>query len=258
MRATLRRLARIAALATTLTGLAAPAIHGQAGDTLAVMQSNDGFNLLRDGQPSPAGHAELLLAIGRSDLPTLEDPVLAVPGILYTPDGSRFLRNLQIAAGVLVEVDASATDLTELNIGWQQRWVADTARMLTFASIVEVLVPTTGGDDATTSGLTGVVAKTFGRSTVYANGLVVIEGAGDATVWSGRAGYRYPIGDAGALVADYIIRDGTKEATQHLLELSGSYAPSGSLTIGPGIQIGLVDNPDTSSFGLGVLLLYTF
>lgn len=237
-----------------------------AEDVLTEHQSVDAFNSLEDGQPGPPGTLELQLQTGWKTTSGGHDPVSQLTELQYNPNGSEFLRNLQLILGVPVEMGLGGVDgNADVELGWQQRWVRDNGAIPTLATLAEVRLPT-GYDSSGVDGkLTGIVAKECGPGTLFLNGFVKTANGDNVEdlrhfQWGFRTGYKWRITEALAFIADYLNESSEEEghANINALELSSMYHVNEHLTVGPGIIIGLDDNEETPNFGAGVRLQLSF
>ena len=235
-------------------------------DEVAARQSIDAFMSLEDGQPSAPGILEVQIDAGWQTTSDEHDPFSIETELKYTPDGSDFLRNMQLALDVPVEMGLRGVEgNADIEIDWQQRWVKESGMMPSLATLVKVRVPSgyhSSGVDAT---LIGIIAKDVGPGTAYLNGTVKTANGTNVEdlrhfQWGAAAGYKWRINEQFALIGDYVINSSEEEGhgNVNLLELSGEYHVNEHVSIGPGIVIGLDDNEETPNFGAGVRVNVSF
>lgn len=230
----------------------------QAGDTVAAILSDYGFNTIVDGQPNAPGQWELLLFSSWRHSPTTGNPVrlLAVPG--YTPNGSRFIRNGLYGVFVPVQLNGSGRGFGSLGPFWQQRWLADERRLLSLATFVQVGFPTAKGANGLSFLLVGTGGKALGQGALFLEVLGQTTTTGSPTGWGGLAGYKWIITPRFYLVGDYNFASFHGQTAQSTLEFSPEFIINSRLAIGPGVFIGL-SNPDINPrYGFGVLITYAF
>lgn len=237
-------------------------------DSLTERQSVDAFNSLEDGQPGAPGDLELEVNAGwqTSSRQHTHDPFALLTELQYTPDGSEFLRNMQLLLGVPVEMGLGGVDgNADVNLGWQQRWVKEQGSMPTLSTLAEMRLPTGYHSSGVDGKLTGIIAKDVGPGTAYLNGFVKTANGNNIEdvrhfQWGGRVGYKWRINDSLALIGDYLNQSSEENGHGNLnvLELSGQYRFNEHLTVGPGIQIGLDNHDETPNFGAGVRFQITF
>ncbi len=237
-----------------------------ADDLLTEHQSVDAFNSLEDGQPGQPGTLELQVQSGWTTTSGEHDPISLLTELQYNPDGSEFLRNMQIVLGVPVEMGLGGVDgNADVELGWQQRWVKDNGAMPTLATLAEIRLPTGYQSSGVDGTLTGIVAKECGPGTLFFNSFIKTANGDNVEdlrhfQWGFRTGYKWRITEALAFIADYLNESSEEEghANINALELSGMYHVNEHLTVGPGILIGLDDNEETPNFGAGVRLQFSF
>ncbi|MFH1416729.1 MAG: hypothetical protein ABII12_00365 [Planctomycetota bacterium] len=239
---------------------------GPGEDDVAERQSIDSFTSIEDGQPGGPGEFELEFSLGWETASGEHDPVTLETELEYTPDGSDFLRNMQLILAVPVEMGLGGVEgNADLEFGWQQRWVREDGMMPTLATLAEVRIPSGYHSSGVDGTLTGIIAKDCGPGTAYLNGFVKTANGDNVEdlrhfQWGAVAGYKWRVNDQFALIGDYVIKSSEEEdhANVNLLEFSGEYKVNEHLTVGPGIVIGLDDNEETPNFGAGLNATISF
>jgi hypothetical protein len=242
-------------------------------DAVALRQEIDTFTSLEDGQPAGPGDWELQLQSGWgtwSDL-HLHDPTLLEPAVKYTPHrygptGAAFLENMQLRMRMpFILGDGDVTRNGDLDFGWQQRWIKERGLVPTFSTLAEIRMPTRDGSSGADGTFTGILARSFGPGTAYANGWVRTANGNDIEdlrhfQWGLRGGYKLPLSDRAALLAVYSHSSSIQEghANRNVLELGADFRTKHHLSFGPGIFFGLDDHAETPNFGAGFRFIYLF
>ncbi len=238
----------------------------EGADAVAERQSMDSFTSLEDGQPGDPGALELQLDFGWSTSSDDSDTYTWDTQIKYTGEGSDFLKNMKLALTVPLEVGNAGIDGNgDLEIEWQQRWVAEQGNMPTIATLFTIRAPTGYHSDGIDATFTGVVAKDFGPGTFFLNGWVKsangshIEDRRDVQ-WGGRLAYLWRFDENASLTVNYVYEtsemDG--ESDMNLLELGAQFQINDNLTLGPGVFVGLDGKDATPDFGAGIRITYGF
>ncbi|MBI5764817.1 MAG: hypothetical protein HZA51_14975 [Planctomycetes bacterium] len=91
-------------------------------DPVTARQSVDSYCSLEDGQPGDPGTFELQLEFGWLTTSGSHDPALWRGELQYNPDGTDFLRNMQLTLGVPLEMGLGGVQGNgDIELGWQQR-----------------------------------------------------------------------------------------------------------------------------------------
>lgn len=235
-------------------------------DPVSARQSVDSFCSLEDGQPGKPGTFELQVQTGWQTTSGEHDPFTLLNELQYNPEGSEFLRNMQLTLGVPVEMGLGGVDgNADLEFGWQQRWIKENGNMPTIATYAQMRIPSGYHSSGVDGTLTGIVAKDVGPGTMYLNAFATtVNGDNIEDVrhfqWGFRGGYKWRISEEWAFITDYVHQSSEEEghANSNELELSGEWHVNEHLTIGPGIIIGLDDNEETPNFGAGLRMMISF
>lgn len=242
-------------------------------DSLALAQEIDTFASLEDGQPAGPGDWEMQLQGGWGTWSDTgrHDPALLEPGLKYTPHrygptGAQFLENMQLRMRMpFVLGTGEVTQNGDLDFGWQQRWIKESGLWPTFSTLAEIRMPTRHHSSGVDGTFTGILAKSLGPGTAYANGWVRTANGDDIDdvrhlQWGLRGGYKLPINDWASLVAVYAHSSSTVEGhgNTNVLELGASFRTKHRLSFGPGVFVGLDDRAETPNFGVGFRLIYLF
>jgi len=237
-----------------------------AADTLREQQSIDAYTSLEDGQPGEPGHFELEFDVGWETISGEHDPVSFAPQLVYTLDGSEFLRNTQLILAVPMEFGLGGVDgNADIEFGWQQRWVQEDGWIPTFATLAEIRVPSGYHSSGVDGTFTGIVAKELGPGTMFLNAFVKTANGNNVEdlrhfQWGFRTGYKWRLRDDFALITDYVNQSSEEDghANLNLLEVSGEWRVNEQLTVSPGIVVGLDDNEETPNFGAGIHMTWSF
>jgi hypothetical protein len=221
-------------------------------DTLAAVQSNDGFNTLEDGQPGTPGTWEALIQPGWSQQLDSPDEWNLELQFQHTFAATPFLRNLQLSLGLAFATTAGAVTAGDLVAAWQQRWIADSARMLSLATLLEMDLPTAAGSTDVVTTLTGIVVKTFGFGNVYLNGYAQADSGPQIELWGYRLGYGLRIGSASGVIGDYVRQRERDVPVSNTFELSAFWAATDWISLGPGISVTREAGSGSSQWGAGV------
>ncbi|HVP11266.1 MAG TPA: hypothetical protein VMV94_08795 [Phycisphaerae bacterium] len=234
-------------------------------DEVAERQSIDTWSSIEDGQPGAPGELEIHLASGWQTRSGEHDPVFLHPELEYTLDGSEFLRNTQLLLGVPLTLGfGDYAGEGDIEFGWQQRWVKEEGLMPTLATLAEMRIPSGYEGSGVDGKFTGIVDKDIGPGTAYLNAFIITANGHEVDdlrhfQWGARAGYKWRITDALALLVDYVHQSSeeTGHANSNTLEVSSEYKVTEHFSIGPGIVIGLDRNGETPYFGAGCRFVYT-
>lgn len=235
-------------------------------EDVAGRQSMDAFTSLEDGQPSAPGLLELQVDFGWSTTSDESDPGILDTQLKYTPDGSDFLRNMKLSVTVPLELGNARIDGNgDSEFAWQQRWIAEHGDMPTVATIFSVRAPTGDQSSGVDGTFVGIVAKDFGPGTFYFNGWLKSANGDNFEdrrdfQWGGRLAYLWRFAEGAALTIDYVNQTSEVrgESNINLLELGAQFEISDSLTVGPGVFVGLDGRDSTPNFGAGVRVTYGF
>ena len=235
------------------------------GDDVAERQSIDAFSSLEDGQPGHPGRFELQFDFGWETTSGEHDPVLFKPELKFTLDGNEFLRNTKLTLSVPTEFGSGGVNgNADLEFGWQQRWVTEEGLMPTLATLAEIRIPSGYHSSGVDGTLTGIVAKDFGPGTFYFNAFAETANGHNvkdlrAFQWGLRAGYKWRVSDDFALIGGYVYSSSEQygHGDINLLEVSGQWRVSETITIGPGVFVGLDNNEETPNFGAGFRLTWS-
>lgn len=236
--------------------LAAQPISPVASDTLAALQSVDAFTTLQDGQPGRPGKIQFDLDAGwfkHRDVPT---QLLTAATIEYTPMTSRFANNMVLAGTFAVTKQGRDVEFVTPVVGWQQRWIADTTRLISVATVLQVGLPVLSSNQQFNATFAGVLARSSGRHTLFVNGMIGAIGHARINFEAFWLGYSHLFSPKALLVGSYVLVQ-QDDATQHHVELGGVYAFSTRFSIGPGIEIGLKRRADIP-YSAGVRLVFLF
>jgi len=258
-----------AGLVVSLSGTsmaAQPQGDKPSADDVAQRQSMDSFTSLEDGQPSDPGELEFQLDLAWSTTSSESDPGFWVSQIKYTPDGSDFLRNMKLAVTTPFEIGNGGIDGNgDAEFEWQQRWLAEDGDAPTVATIFSLRVPSGYQSDGIDGTFTAIIAKDMGPGTFFFNGWGKsangdnIEDRRDFQ-WGGRLAYLWRFDEDAALTIDYVHQTSEMngESNVNLLELGAQFVIDESLTIGPGVFVGLDGRETTPNFGAGIRITYGF
>jgi hypothetical protein len=245
---------------------AQPSDSGVDVDTVAERQSMDAYTSLEDGQPGAPGSLELQLDFGWSTTSDESDPIIWDTQLKYTPDGSEFLRNMQLSLTVPLELGNAGIDGNgDSEFAWQQRWVAEDGDMPTLATIFSMRAPTGYQSSGVDGTFTGIVAKDCGPGTFYLNGWVKsangdnIEDRRDFQ-WGGRLAYLWRFAEDASLTMDYVNQTSEVhgKSNMNVLELGAQFQINENVIVGPGIFVGLDGKDSTPNFGAGIRVTYSF
>lgn len=245
-------------LALAVAGVFPRASHAQtpqtAADSVTDRQSNDAFNSILDGQPSPPGHPEASITLAWEE----EQGGQFQLGIELTPTGPRVLRNALFRVFVeTVNVGEEAND-TEHSIflQWQQRWRAAGAGWPTIASAATVQVPL-DAPDAPEVVLAGIVAADAGAGVAYLNIYSeTVQGSSPGRAHGGVLGYKLPLTASLSAYGDVLLQRQAGETTV-TAELSSELDFASGMTVGPGVSLAFTPGSEPV-WGAGVFITYTF
>lgn len=253
------------------------------GEDVRELQSMDAFTSIEDGQPGGPGEWELRLDIGwehldddgddgsrffgfrhRDDDDDNDDVFPAELELKYTGKGSHFRENMKLTLTSGAEFgNGSVEGNGDIDVGWQQRWVAEHDKTPTLATLLVVRTPT--GDDSSGVDVTlfGILDKDLGPGTLFVTAWITDANGGDdvrSTQWGAQLGYRWRIGEKFALIGNYVHKSSEEVGNDEidLLEIGMEYHPTDRFIFGPGVFVGLNDNEETPDFGAGIRFTYTF
>lgn len=236
--------------------LAAQPISPTAADTLATLQSVDAFITLQDGQPGRPGRIQFDLDAGWFNQGEAPTRWLTAATIEYTPRTSRFVRNMVLAGTLAVTKEDRNVEVVTPVVGWQQRWIADTTRLISVATILQVGLPVLSTNKEFNATFGGVLARSSGRNTLFVNGMVGALGRARINFEAFWLGYSYLLNPTTLLVGSYVLVQ-QDDATQHHIELGGVHALNDRFSVGPGFEIGLKRHADIP-FSAGVRVVFLF
>lgn len=239
---------------------------GGGEDEVTMRQSMDAYMSLEDGQPSAPGTWELELNLGWLTTSGESDVGILVPEIEYTPDGSDFLRNMQLGLAFPFEVGDGGIDGNgDAEIAWQQRWVADDGTMPTLATIFSMRAPSGYQSSGVDGTFTGILAKDCGPGTFFLNGWVTTANGNNVDdirhfQWGGRVAYLWRFAEGAALTVDYVNQTSEEdgESNMNLVEVGAQFKVNENLTLGPGILVGVDGKESTPNFGAGIRFTFSF
>jgi len=253
--------------------------HRIASDDVAARQSVDAFSSLEDGQPNEPGQVQGQVEVSWQTRRNQPDQYSLAPEIQWTPDGGEFVRNTQIILGVPLQLGLGQVDGNgDVQFGWQQRWVRQSERLPTLATLLEIRVPSGRGSAGVDGRLSGIVAQDVGPGTGYfnlwaecVNGNNLDRGGQNIVGtdidpgprnfrWGTRVGYKWLINETYSLIGAYRYEASEIRGNGDInaLEVSSEVHIGTRLTIGPGIAIGLDGNEETPAISAGIRILWTF
>jgi len=225
-----------------------------APDTLAEVQAVTSFVLYQDGQPSPPGRWALEFEAGIVHQPGVAPPLGTLLTLQYSGESTHFARNMLLQVIIPARFGRGSAQIGRPFMNWQQRWVADTARMLTLATALALELPTPGQPSDTQFLITTIAAKQVGPGNLLWNGFTGVSRRPQLTLWGIIVGYNYWPHESLSLVVNYDFIGDPKGPPQHILQAGIIRILTSRVSIGPGVLVGLSRNKDTPRLGAGARL----
>lgn len=238
-------------------------------DEVAEGQSVDAFISIEDAQPGDPGSWELAVDFGWQEVRgEMSDEELFEGAfeLKYTGAGSHFLENMKLSLVQGTELGNGKVEGNgDVELNWQQRWLAESKNRPTFGTLVSVRLPTGRGSSGADMTLTGILDKDAGPGVVYVSawGTVPIDVDDEAVrdfIWGANFGYKWSVAERFALYGNYVFEiseeHGGKES--NIIEFAAQYEVNEHLVLGPGILLGLDDHDETPKFGAGIRLTIGF
>ena len=254
-------------------------------DAVAERQSMDAYTSIEDGQPGGPGEFEIRLDTAWEKESGEEENEFPVEYELkYTGKGNDFWKNSKWSLTQGAELGNGSVDGNgDIELGWQQRWVSQEDHFATFGTLLSFRLPTGDDSSGVDTTLTLILDKDLGPGTIYLSSWVTSahghnnleeddhhwpfwwwrhddEAELRRTQWGAQLGYKWQLADKFALIGNYVLKSSEEDGEDSInqLELAGEYHATDSLTIGPGIVIGLDDHEETPDFGVGIRFTYAF
>jgi hypothetical protein len=194
------------------------------------------------------------------------DPVFLSLEIKHRPSGADWLRNMELSLGVPLRLGEGRYEGNgDLDFGVLYQFVREQDWVPTIAVQSKMRIPSGDRSSGVDGTFTGILSHTLGPGVVFLNGSVATINNNTFAYtrrfqWSVVPGYRLPINEQVAVIADYVHRSNPCEGrpNQNILEIAAQIQLAENMILGPGVLIGLDGHGRTPNLGAGLVLQYAF